>query len=407
MNNELSIIKRSLSHKDFLEISSLLSTEQLSKETQGLFRALASFHTSNPGHNLSVADLANLYTGTDKEYFQAVFDHLAQLEVSQDTTLVLCKKLAKASLLRSLAMQAYEASEGSEKSLVGAMEGFKRLSELDKEQEKTEEFEFTTQNLDELLGNAVYSKGLSWRLPSLNKYLGPLRKGDFGFIFARPETGKTTFLASEETFFCEQADGYVLHLNNEEQNDKVMLRMYQASTGCTLEQLYSNTKKYQEEFLKNTQGKFLMPKMGSSIHFKQIEKLCEKYKPSLVVIDQIDKVLGLDNDREDLRLGAIYQRTRELAKDTCPFIGVCQADGTGEGQKWLTMSHVANAKTSKQAEADWILGIGKLNDPGYDILRFFNISKNKLMGSKDTDATKRHMRWETIIKPEIARYADI
>jgi hypothetical protein len=50
---------------------------------------------------------------------------------------------------------------------------------------------------------------------------------------------------------------------------------------------------------------------------------------------------------------------------------ICQADGTGEGQKWLTMSNVANAKTSKQAEADWILGIGKVNDPGYDNYSLF------------------------------------
>lgn len=410
MNNELSIIKRSLSYKDFMEISSLLSTEQLSKETQGLFRALSSFHKTNPGHTLSVSDLANLYTGTDIEYFKAVFDNLEQLEVSQDTTLVLCQNLAKASLLRSLAVQAYEASEGNEKALQEAVKGLQRLQDLDKQVETGSEFEFTSQNLDELLGNAVYAKGLSWRLPSLNRYLGPLRTGDFGFIFARPETGKTTFLADAETGMAENLDdkaGPILHLNNEEQNDKVMLRFFQSSCECTLEQLYSNTKKYEEQFRRNTKEKLLMPKMGSSIHFRQIEKLCEKYSPSLVVIDQIDKVLGLDNDREDLRLGAIYQRTRELAKETCPFIGVCQSDGTGEGQKWLTMSHVANAKTSKQAEADWILGIGMIQDTGYDKVRFFNISKNKLLGSKDTDPSKRHHRWEVLIRPEVARYQDL
>ncbi|MCL5460081.1 hypothetical protein M3M33_15700, partial [Loigolactobacillus coryniformis] len=83
-----------------------------------------------------------------------------------------------------------------------------------------------------------------------------------------------------------------------------------------------------------------------------IEDLCSKYSPSLVVIDQIDKVKGFTGDREDLKLGAIYQWARELAKTHCPVIGVCQADGTAEGVKWLNMGHVTSAKTTKQAEAD-------------------------------------------------------
>lgn len=117
--------------------------------------------------------------------------------------------------------------------------------------------------------------------------------------------------------------------------------------------------------------------------------------------------MGFDSDREDLKLGAIYQWARELAKEYCPVIGVCQSDGSGEGVRWLTMANVANAKTAKQAEADWILGIGKVNDPGYDNLRFLHLSKNKLMGDSDSIPDQRHGRREVIIEPELARYRDI
>jgi hypothetical protein len=126
-----------------------------------------------------------------------------------------------------------------------------------------------------------------------------------------------------------------------------------------------------------------------------------------LIFDQIDKIVGFDNDREDLKLGSIYQWGRELAKEYCPVIAVCQADGSGEGVRWLTMSNVANAKTAKQAEADWILGIGKVNDPGYDNLRFLHLSKNKLMGDADTIPDQRHGRREVLIEPGIARYKDI
>ena len=79
---------------------------------------------------------------------------------------------------------------------------------------------------------------MRWRLKCLNQSLGSLRKGDFGFVFARPETGKTTFLASEVTRMVQQAKRPVLWINNEEQSNKVMLRCYQATLGLSNTELY-------------------------------------------------------------------------------------------------------------------------------------------------------------------------
>jgi hypothetical protein len=71
------------------------------------------------------------------------------------------------------------------------------------------------------------------------------------------------------------------------------------------------------------------------------------------------------------------------------------------------MEHVANAKTAVQAEADWILGIGKIHDTSMEKVRFLNISKNKLMGDKDTKPELRHGKFDVLLSPEIARYQDI
>ena len=105
-------------------------------------------------------------------------------------------------------------------------------------------------------------------------------------------------------------------------------------------------------------------------------------------------------------LGDVYEWARDLSKQYAPFIGVCQADGTAEGVAWLNMGHMANAKTSKQAECDWILGIGRSNSDGMEYIRYLNISKNKLMGDEDTVGELRHGRFEVQIQPQIARYAD-
>jgi hypothetical protein len=71
------------------------------------------------------------------------------------------------------------------------------------------------------------------------------------------------------------------------------------------------------------------------------------------------------------------------------------------------MANVANAKTAKQAEADWILGIGRIHDVGYDTIRYLHASKNKLVGDADSDPSIRHGRQEVIIEADIARYKDL
>jgi len=71
------------------------------------------------------------------------------------------------------------------------------------------------------------------------------------------------------------------------------------------------------------------------------------------------------------------------------------------------MGHVSNAKTAKQAEADFILGIGKTHDSGQEFIRYINISKNKLVGDSDSEPGLRHARLDVLIHPDIARYEDI
>lgn len=345
----------------------------------------------------------------DKDYYLGVLDNLEKLVVSPETTRTLVQRLLANKQLNEISLAAHDAKEGrmdieNVKALFT-----KFLSSTEKEEEKEEDV-FVSDNLAFLVDTTYKKPGLRWRLKTLNQMLGSIRKGDFGFIFARPESGKTTFLASETTFMAEQLtadDGPILWLNNEEQSEKPMLRCIQASTGCTLPQLYANLDGWNTDYQQKTKGKVKIIRDASAIHRSFVEKLCKQYKPSLIIFDQIDKIVGFDADREDLKLGAIYQWARELAKLYAPVIAVCQADGTGEGVKWLTMSNVANAKTSKQAEADWICGIGKISDPGYDNVRYLHISKNKLLGDDMTIPDQRHGRREVIIKPECARYEDI
>jgi len=334
--------------------------------------------------------------------YDTILDNLSKVDIAPDVAESLLVQFKERRLAHDIALLAIAVEEGQK--------SFQDLHSTIQQHESQVDPEITTEFvsdiLEDLYQNQVLKHGLRWRLNTLNRMLGSLRKGDFGFIFARPETGKTTFLASEITFFAQQVDGPILWFNNEEQGSKVMLRCIQASLGCTTQDLFTNLAANQLAF-NNNGGQYIKIFDSASIHRRQIEQLCKELNPSLIVVDQGDKIKGFPDDREDLRLGSIYIFLRELAKQYCPVIAICQADASGEGKRWLTMENVANAKTSKQAEADWILGIGKTHDTALEYIRHFHLSKNKLAGDEESDPSMRHGRMDVLIQPEIARYKDI
>lgn len=365
-------------------------------------------------HNKSDSDISLVsfrtyffvkYEEADRDTYNGIFDQLEKIEIDPSIGEVILNEIATRKRALALSEAAFRFSNGTGE-LTKIQEAINDFGEAPK---RTTEEEFVSTDLNFLLQDTMQKRGLRWRLEFLNKALGSLRKGDFGFYFARVETGKSVFMSSELSFMLEQLqpdDGPILLCNNEEQGSKVMLGIYQALFGVTKEQLYSNMRKYDEEYQARFKGKLLVLD-NASITKQQVESICEKYKPSLIWFDQLDKVKGFNNEREDLRLGGIYIWARELAKRYCPVVGVCQANGTAEGRDWLTMDQVANATTSKQAEADWIIGIGKTHAETAEFVRYFSVVKNKLVGDHDSIEAMRHGRQTVLIEPTVRRYSDL
>jgi len=347
-----------------------------------------------------------MYPEADRNIYGPMLQALHASEITDEVASATFTLIKRRKALSELSERAFKVSQGVEQ--YEDLREFIQDNLLEETNETTSTFDLPriTTDLEELLEQSYSEQGLRWRLDCLNKSLGSLRDGDFGFIFARPETGKTTFLASETTSMLGGCTRPIVWLNNEEQGSKVMLRVIQSYFGLRLEQLLANPKRYNELFNQQTKDRFHLFD-AATISRRDVEAIIKELSPGLVVYDQLDKIKGFSNDREDLRLGSIYQWARELAKGSHAGIGVCQADGTAEGVRYLTMEHVANAKTAKQAEADWILGIGKSHQDGTENIRYLNISKNKLTGDKDSIPDMRHGRFEVFIRPEVGRYEDI
>jgi hypothetical protein len=387
---------------------SLIKIDKLKEDNRELwyiFNTLIELHsisTNNISSDELITYFWSKYPDASHDIYDGIFKDINAVDISNAVGEYILSAIEKKNTAILLAEESYKVSQGT-----GDIERVKSLSESLYTPVISEVvFDSITTDLDVLASNAVNAPGLRWRLDCLNKSLGSLRRGDFGFIFARPETGKTTFLASEISAMFEQAENPILWFNNEEQGEKVMLRIYQAYFGVTLDVLLGNVGHYKKLFAEKVGSKIVLVD-NASIDCRLVERIISRVQPSLIIYDQIDKIKGFKADRDDLALGAIYQWARELAKTYAPSIGVCQADGSAEGQKWLSMANVANAKTSKQAEADWILGLGKTHEESAEYIRYLNISKNKLMGDKDSIPSLRHGRFEVLIQPEQARYKDI
>jgi replicative DNA helicase len=404
---DLSVLKSFLKRDNYEKYRNYVGSKDLPKEIQPILRGIDEWYKENT-EEPTIEDVANLtfsagVSEKDREYVTQVFHTLPKINGDGSVNKLL-ERFRKAKIANDIALYAVDAIEGRKD-----FDEIAILADKLKDAEVKEEIEYVTDDLEDILNSTKRLPGLRWRLDSLNKRLGSLRKGDFGTVFSRPEGGKTTFLASEVTFMAGQLkenDGPILWLNNEEAGKKVKLRCYQAALQASLPRLLQDPTRAQNLYRQRTNSKIKLFD-DATFHRRKIEVICAQEKPSLIVFDQLDKIKGFAADREDLVMGAMYQWARELAKTYCPVIAICQANGEAEGEAKLNMAHMANAKTSKQAEADWILGIGRKDETGYELNRYFNLCKNKLTGDEDTNPALRHSFWEVIIRPDVSRYEDL
>jgi len=412
-NLELYLLKLFYNSQIYQQYSSLLKKQFIkdnSREIYRLFEAISLFHTKFPNKDINDNDFEAWYyscypatNNKDREILSPILKRLYELAPDLEIADEIVKQHVERVQATELALLGMEVAEGKKE--YGVLSQF--LSSLSQNNEIKQQ-SYVTDDLTELLSSTILSPGLRWRLDSMNKHLGSLRQGDFGFIFKRPETGGTTFLASEVTRFATQTDKPIIWFNNEEQGAKVKLRCFQALFGINLDELQKNSDVYNERYSQTIRDRIRIVDIASctSSVVDRIVASCPD-GVGLIVFDQLDKIKGFADDRQDLELKAIYQWARELAKQYAPVIGICQASASAEGKKYLQMDDVDNSKTGKQGEADWILGIGKSNQQGYESLRHFHLCKNKLIGDKDTIPERRHWQWDVILDAELARYRDV
>lgn len=360
--------------------------------------------TSMLVHRKTSADEADLY----RSIVEAVADEeLSSIESATKDILNHYIKMDYATRIIDTAMRVADGSTAH--SLDDVLKSINEYhSEVKAAVDKTEVFAST--DISVTL-ETVASDGLEWRLEPLNISLGPLRQGDFIIIAARPETGKTTMMASELSHFGGQIkdDRPIIWVNNEESSDKVFLRVVQAALGCTMHSIMSDTAKAMADYARLVGNKdriLVLNKDSKRNNVNYLTGLFNELNPAVIVFDQLDKVHGFNREsRDDLRLGKLYEWAREQTERSA-VLAVSQVNGSGEGQRWIFQDQLRGSTTDKAGEADAIVTIGKVNgDHSLINSRFIHVPKNKLYGGPRSDEAHRHGFFEAEITPEIARYA--
>lgn len=414
MNSELIVLKALFSREMYLKYIQYINKLNLEPELTTLIKLLSKYFKTYPDKEQTNIEEFQLFfslkhpTLKNKSMYIELFKTLKDVDVDERIVYEALNQLLERYFVSEIIYKLTPVLEGSEYNLIDEAEDI--ISDYNHQKilmERNENEIFVTDDLAEILESEVLRPGLTWRLNCLNKDLGELRGGSLGHVFARVDTGKTSFLVSEGTNFAQQLkdDEIVLHVNNEEKGTKVRLRQYQSLLGIDKQTLSTRpVDSIRDEFIR-AGGSHLKLYDCATVTVDEIEQLLKEYNVKVLIIDQGDKVKykGAGDVSLVERLKALYGKFRELAKQyDCDILTAGQASYLAEGKKWFQTDWMDNSKTGKPGELDYAIGIGKLNDnfgTNQESIRYITICKNKM-------ADGNHGRYEVWLDVAIARYTD-
>ena len=387
---QTSLLKSLLTSDFYTQNKGMVKTSIFDDTYSKLYKTIEDAHCSY-NQDLSAADISAIWavnnataTRAEHEIFQ---DALTEVDAATPVSLPIAKdvieKLWMQETFREIAQLSLNASEGSTEIISKIYERIEQVKQgLVYEDDLGDP---VTDDIHELLASASDASRWPFNIETLSRNVLGIGPSEFAVVFARPETGKSSFgvsLAAAPGGWCQQG-ARVLMMGNEETMKRTRLRAIQAWNGWSPKEVASRPDEAAARF-SAIKDRFIMKDI-QEWDFTKVDRYITRFKPDIVIIDQLDKVNidGTYNSSHE-KLREVYRRAREMAKrHECALVAVSQASADADGRTRLDFSMMENSKTGKAAEADLIIGIGKhgqTDDGEPDTMRFLNISKNKLSG---------------------------
>lgn len=355
---------------------------------------------------LKFAILYPVLSAGEQEALENILGQLLTISITAEQADEALRQIKQRALASEIAIKAVEIASGDGEliSIRTLLDAGEEVVSLDEEDDP-----FVTDDIVLVQERHLAEPPFKFRLRILNQILGGLRRRTFGFLFARPEMGKTQLLASEGTFLAPQTERGLLWINNEEDGLALITRCYQAALLKDSQEIFKNAQKAREAYIAKIAGRIKIYDRPTADE-RTLEAVVRDVRPDIIFIDQLDKVHGFRESKEryDLLQKAKYQWARELAKKyNCAVIGICQAGGSAENKRFLDMNDVDSSHTAKQGEADWMCGMGGSDKVGDEDKRFLSFPKNKLQPTPDMVEGMRHGKVPIKSVPEFQIYEDV
>lgn len=266
--------------------------------------------------------------------------------------------------------------------IASLMEEYRELREPELIHEPDEEI-YQSHSVSELVNTSFQADNQIRLLPKeLNERLdGGARPGHHVIVYARPEIGKTLFTINLTAGFLAQ-NLRVLYVGNEDPASDILIRAVGRLSRMTKHQVLNNPDKAEELARAKGYDNLIVASLSPG-NFFEIRKLCDKYKPKVVILDQLRNIEVYSESRVQA-LEKAATEARNLAKRMgLVVVSVTQAGESAEGKAVLGRDDIDFSKTGIPAQVDLMIGIGA--DPTMEKhgIRTLSLPKNKLSGNHD------------------------
>lgn len=201
-------------------------------------------------------------------------------------------------------------------------------------------------------------------------------RGHHILVFARPEAGKSLVSINLACTMAKQGHT-VLYIGNEDPPKDLLERMTSRLSGMNRTEALADMDASHKKAMDNGYDNIILKPMTPGT-IPQIVKAVEKYKPDVLIVDQIRNIdVGLEGLVHILE--KVATEIRNIAKKyQLLAVSVTQAGDSATNKLVLSMSDVDSSKTGLPAAIDLMIGVG--NDPAFEgsNRRMFSLPKNKL-----------------------------
>ena len=384
---EKQAIKLMLNKKFYNQYKGAISPTIFYGDTKSLYDTIQKAHDKYDT-DINIGELYSIHTAifnpaltrAAKEKFSELVEDIKEVqEPSKEIAEDIMRTLSDRDLAQRVAVEATEIFNGKEANFAeisGMIDKHKTNILEDKEPAVTKDVSEVMELLD-------ITTRWKFNIPVLKENVGGIGGGNLMIAFARPETGKTAFwvsLCAGPEGFCSQGANVHAFIN-EEPAIRTQIRAISAYTGMTREEILLDKALAQRYWSDIKDNISMFDTVDWSI--EDIDAHCEKNKPDIIVIDQLDKInVKGTYARTDEKLRQIYTNVREIAKRReCAVIAISQASADAHNRNSISFDQMENSKTGKAAEADLIIGIGRnSNTDTENKIRTLCVSKNKING---------------------------